>query len=223
MKLLVADDHVLLRDGMIAALSALAGPDAIYLEATDAAQVLRLVAEHPDLDLILLDLFMPGANGFELLSQVCALVPGTPVVIVSASEEIARMRKSFDCGASGFVVKSAGRELLLSAVRLVLAGGVYLPSELLRTGTAHPSSPPEQPPSTSPMMLTARQQEVLALLEQGQSNKQIARALGLSHHTVKIHVAAILRKLEACNRTQAAGLARRAELTLGQPSKTDPS
>lgn len=222
MKLLVADDHVLLRDGMIAALAELAGPDAIYLEATDAAQVLRLVAEHPDLDLILLDLFMPGANGFELLSQVCALVPDTPVVIVSASEEIARMRQSFDCGAAGFVVKSAGRELLLSAVRLVLAGGVYLPPELLRTGTAHTAGP-EDHPSTAPMALTARQQEVLALLEQGQSNKQIARALGLSHHTVKIHVAAILRKLEASNRTQAVGLARRAELTPGQPSTTDPS
>ncbi|NCA69197.1 MAG: response regulator transcription factor [Sphingobacteriia bacterium] len=226
MKLLVADDHVLLRDGMIAALAELAGPDARYLEATDAAQVLRLIGEHPDLDLILLDLMMPGANGFELLSRVCTTLPAVPVVVISASEDPAWMRKSFDCGASGFIVKSAGRELMLSAVRLVLAGGVYMPPELVLTqparaeGAAVEVSRPMSTSASAPASLTPRQREVLELLENGHSNKQIARILGLSQHTVKIHVAAILRKLDAANRTAAVALARRSD---PGPDELDPA
>jgi DNA-binding NarL/FixJ family response regulator len=163
------------------------------------------LATHCDLDLILLDLFMPGANGFELLSQVCGSATAAPLVVLSGSEDVAHMRKALDCGAAGFIPKSAPRAVMLSALRLVLAGGVYLPPELMQ---APPPSAARNAAPDNLGALTERQREVLMRLSQGLSNKQIARDLGLSENTVKVHVAAILRALGASNRTEAALQAR---------------
>jgi DNA-binding NarL/FixJ family response regulator len=204
MKVLIADDHALLRTGLAHSLGELA-PGTTAYEAADATQVLETLGTHSDLDLILLDLFMPGANGFELLSQVCGSATAAPVVVLSASEDAGHMRKALDCGAAGFIPKSAPREVMLSALRLVLAGGVYLPPELMR---APPPSPAQEASPDDPGVLTERQREVLQRLTQGSSNKQIARDLGLSENTVKVHVAAILRALGASNRTEAALQAR---------------
>ena len=208
MKALVADDHALLRTGLVDALSRL-DPEPIAYEASDAEQVMRLVSAHPDLDLILLDLFMPGANGFELLSRVCAAAAGAPVVVLSASDEPSHMRKALDCGAVGFIPKSTGREVMLSALGMVLAGGTYVPPELVL------APPPQEHGSlrlqglgAGAAMLTARQKDVLRLMGQGRSNKQIARDLDLSENTVKIHVAGVLRALGAANRTEAVMRAR---------------
>lgn len=204
MKVLIADDHALLRTGLAHSLGELA-PETTAYEAADAAQVLEALGTHSDLDLVLLDLFMPGANGFELLSQVCGSATAAPVVVLSASEDAGHMRKALDCGAAGFIPKSAPREVMLSALRLVLAGGVYLPPELMQ---APPPSPAREAWPDDPGVLTERQREVLQRLTQGSSNKQIARDLGLSENTVKVHVAAILRALGASNRTEAALQAR---------------
>lgn len=209
MKVLIADDHALVRTGLIQALTAIERKPTTY-EAADAAQVLDTLAAHPDLDLILLDLYMPGANGFDLLSQVCGSATAAPVVVLSGNEDAGHVRKALDCGAAGFIPKSTGREVMLSALRLVLAGGIYLPPDLIH------APPPPMPEPIHPgeasgqdlASLTERQREVLRRLGQGYSNKQIARDLGVSENTVKVHVAAILRALGASNRTEAALRAR---------------
>jgi DNA-binding NarL/FixJ family response regulator len=207
LKTLVADDHALLRTGLIEALSRLDSEPTAY-EASDAEQVMHVLSAHPDLDLILLDLFMPGANGFELLSRVCGAAAGAPVVVVSASDDTAHMRKALDCGAAGFVPKSTARDVMVSALGLVLAGGIYVPPELVHAPPPDQGGPATLGPQGGTATLTARQQAVLRLIGQGRSNKQIARDLGLSQNTVKIHVAGVLRALGAANRTEAVMLAR---------------
>lgn len=214
MKVLIADDHALLRDGLTSILAGLGEAGATCYEAEDAAQVMERLTSHPDLDLILLDLFMPGANGFELVSNVCGQAPGVPVAVLSASEEVAHMRKALDCGASGFIPKSSSRELMLSALHLILAGGVYMPCDLIQAGAEGSAGrmrrAPDAPPSGT--ALTPRQEDVLRLVGQGRSNKQIARELRVSQNTVKVHVAAILRALGAANRAEAVALARDLDL-----------
>ena len=202
MKVLIADDHALVRAGLIDALTGLT-PELDPIEAIDASEVMQRLVDIPGLDLILLDLFMPGANGFQLLSKVCGTAAGVPVVVLSASESVEHVRKALDSGAAGFVPKSADRELMLSALRLVLAGGIYVPAEVMQSAGWSSVAAAGAPPSGEPAALTARQQDVLRLLGRGLSNKQIARALALSENTVKAHVASVLRQLGASNRTEA--------------------
>lgn len=217
MRILIADDHALTREGLCSALRELAD-DVTVVAAADGGQVHDLIDGQTDFNLILLDLFMPGIDGFDLLSKVCNRRPETPVVVLSASLDPADMRRSLDHGAAGFIQKSSGREVILSALRLVLAGGVYVPPGIL--GSTMPSLEGSTPVSQDPMIsdlvgvahelsLTNRQLDVLRLLAQGVSNKIIARHLGLSENTVKIHVAAILKAFNVNNRTQAVVLAQR--------------
>lgn len=210
LKVLIADDHALVRAGLAEALAHLAGSPAL-LEAADAREVLATVGANPDLDLILLDLLMPGANGFELLSRVCGVVGETPVVVLSASEDTDHMRKALDCGAAGYIPKAAAAEVMLSALHLVLAGGIYVPPDLVHAppaGQANLTGPAIADHAAGLDALTPRQCEVLRLIGQGRSNKQVARDLDLSQNTVKIHVAAILRAFGAANRTEAVMRAR---------------
>ena len=211
MKILIADDHDLVREGLRHALHALI-TDVEILEARSAAEVQSLIALNTKFDLVVLDLVMPGAGGFDLLGKLCAQLGNTPVLVLSASDDAATIRRVLDCGAAGFVPKHTPHEVMLGAFKLVMAGGVYVPPSLLaRNNAANNREITLQPgdfPSTSGRAalateLTERQREVLALLERGLPNKQIARQLGLSEHTVKIHVAAILSALGVTNRTQA--------------------
>lgn len=207
MKILIADDHALVRCGLIDALVGLE-PQCLGIEAADAAQVLAQVAATPDLDLVVLDLFMPGAEGFDLLRQVCAALPTVPVVILSASEAVADMQEAFTCGAAGFIPKSTSRELMIAALQVVLNGGRYVPPDLV-PGRSAPAPTAADTVTDSALTdtqrtnLTNRQQDVLRLLGRGWSNKQIARELGLTENTVKVHVARLLRQLDAANRTDA--------------------
>ncbi|MFE8034439.1 LuxR C-terminal-related transcriptional regulator [Thiohalocapsa marina] len=202
----MADDHALLRLGLIDALTQM-DPQLQAHEAADATQVLEQLAAVPDADLILLDLFMPGANGFELLSQVCERSPA-PVVVLSASELVADMRSALDCGAAGYIPKSTPRELLLSALQLVLAGGTYAPPALVQAGKQPGASGNATTPTADPAALTSRQQQILRMIGRGYSNKQIATELHLAENTVKVHVTNILRQLGVGNRTEAVTLAR---------------
>jgi len=212
MKILVADDHDLVREGLRLALQTLA-PQAEILEARSAAEVQSIVALNTKFDLVVLDLVMPGAGGFDLLRKLCDQLANTPVLVLSASDDAATMRRVLDCGAAGFVPKHTPHEVMLGAFKLVMSGGVYVPPALLvRDGAVKDARNTLQPadfPTTSTghvassCELTGRQREVLALLERGLQNKQIARQLGLSEHTVKIHVTAILNALGVTNRTQA--------------------
>jgi len=197
-------------------------PDIEILEAENAEQVLEVMAGNPDLDVAILDLIMPGANGFELLIQVCEKFPDIPVVLMSASEDPDHMRKVIDYGASGYIPKSASRDVMLSAVKLVLSGGVYIPPAMLQTdgergdtgfGLGGDLLGNSRPKVAIPPELTSRQLDVLLMLGQGKSNKEIARDLGLSENTVKIHVTAILKVLNVSNRTQAGIIAQTLDLS----------
>ena len=212
MTVLVVDDHPLFRDGLKLVLQQLADGTRVVTE-SDATRGLEAAQSIDDLDLVLLDLGMPGMDGFTAVERFAQVVPGVPVVIVSAHEEPAQVRRAIALGASGYIPKSTPAATLLDALRLVLGGGVYVPPLLVRavrpqaTGGAAGAAE-----SASPEDLTQRQVDVLALLAQGKSNKAIARELDLSEKTVKAHVTAVFRALGVINRTQAALEARKREL-----------
>lgn len=204
MKILIADDHALIRAALRHLLREL-DSDVTIVEAAVGRNVAPLVASHPDLELALLDLKLPGVNGFDLLAELRNTYPDLPIVVLSAADDATTMRAVLDRGAMGFIPKSASNEVMLGALRLVLLGGRYLPPELLRTTSDVLNSVATgvTPKSLADLKLTERQRDVLKLMVQGQSNKQICRALGLAETTVKIHVTAILRALNVASRTQA--------------------
>lgn len=202
MKVLVVDDHVLIRDALRGVLRELE-EDVEVLEAQDARQAARCIEGHPDLDLVLLDLYLPGGSGFEFLSDLRETRPALSVVVLSASQERADISRSLELGALGFIPKSASRDVMLGAFRLIFAGGVYVPPEVF--GRMPAPAPPRagRPPTAAELGLTGRQMEVLRLMMQGKSNKAICRVLDLAEPTVKNHVTAILKALNVTNRTEA--------------------
>jgi len=212
MKILVVDDHVLIREALRGLFRELK-PDATVLEAEDASRTTELLAEQPDIALILLDLSLPDRDGLVLLAELRARHPGIPVVVLSGFPDRANVVRALDHGAVGFIPKSAGREVMTSALNLVFSGGVYIPPEIL--GTPNAVEPQASP---ADLGLTERQVDVLALMMQGKSNKAICRLLELAEPTVKNHVTAILKTLGVSNRTEAvlAASARGWELGAGQ-------
>jgi DNA-binding NarL/FixJ family response regulator len=203
LKVLVVDDHPLICEALRQVLRAL-DQSIELIEAADAPQALAAAESHRDLDLILLDLALPGADGFEALRELRERHPSFPVVVLSASEQAEIVMRALDAGAMGFIPKTSSNDVLLGALRLVLAGGVYLPPEVLRHSQA-PALPGKTAGAASyrDLGLTERQAQVLALLVQGKPNKIICRELNLAEGTVKIHVTAILKALGVSNRTQA--------------------
>lgn len=211
MKILIVDDHPLIREALRHVLTVL-DADINLIEAQNFADGLAAVADHADLDLILLDLGLPDMDGIEALAELRRRHPAARVVVLSASEQPATVMRALDAGAMGFIPKTTSSHLLLNALRLVLAGGVYLPFEVLRQheGTPEPALRLAAAASQGGKMLTphalgltSRQGDVLALMVQGKSNKLICRDLDIAEGTVKIHVTAILKSLNVLNRTQA--------------------
>jgi DNA-binding NarL/FixJ family response regulator len=209
MKFLVVDDHVLIRESLRGVLSELE-PGAVILEATSADEAMRLVAGHAELELVLLDLALPGRDGFEVLAEIRERHPTIPVVVLSGYHDQANVVRALELGALGFIPKTAQRRVLLSAISLVLSGGTYIPPEILgrqeRLAEPGTGGAATRKSATSPrdLGLTDRQVEVLALMMQGKSNKAIGRALDLAEPTVRNHVTAVLKALNVSNRTQAA-------------------
>lgn len=206
MKVLVADDHDLIRMAIIKELSSLPEITKIY-EAHDAAAVMVTLNSTTDIHLLILDLYMPGANHFELLNNVVENFPDISVIVLSATEDKNIMRRVIDLGASGFIAKSTPYKVMMNAISLVLSGGTYIPNDLF-ISIPHDSGinielDSNLAENTSLDQLTKRQNEVLKCLSFGISNKEIARILDLSENTVKIHISTILRILNASNRTQA--------------------
>lgn len=222
MKILAVDDHPLIRDALRHVLKVL-DPDMTLISAASAHETLVAATEHPDLNLVLLDLSLPDANGFEVLHRLREEHPGIPVVVLSASDDAATVLRALDDGAMGFIPKTSSNDVLLSALRLVLGGGVYLPAEVLRHSNAqhpHPPATPDAPQRETTcrdLGLTERQAQVLALLVQGKPNKLICRTLNLAEGTVKIHISAILRALNVTNRTQAVVAVGKLGLKLAAP------
>ena len=214
MRVLIADDHPLFRAALSRALSGLE-QGVEFLEAADCGQVLQAAADEPDLELVLLDIAMPGfeEGGWQVLDDLRERHPELPVVILSASERPEDVHRALENGALGFVPKSTPTEHLLHALRLILAGGTYAPAHLL-DGPAAPAVAESGVTAGEPSSLTPRQQEVLRLLAEGHSNRVIGEALELSPETVKVHVRALYRSLGVQNRTQAVQEANRRGLLL---------
>jgi DNA-binding NarL/FixJ family response regulator len=215
MKILVCDDHALFREGVVSALRELE-PGVVLLEAADGAEALRMAQAHGDLDIVLLDLQMPGTDGWTGLARLQKSCPTLPVVILSASEEPEDARRAIDAGAAGFVTKSTRGPLLRAALQLVLSGGVYVPPHLLASAPAHGASAGARSGGRRQRaaQLSPRQLEVLRLMARGLTNVEIGNVLGVALGTVKAHLAVIFEVLDVSNRTEAALVMR--ELGLDQ-------
>jgi len=201
MKILVVDDHALIREALHGVLKKLTR-DAVILEASNCAETMEAVASHPDISLILLDLNLPDRDGFSMLAELRERNPAVSVVVLSATQDRANVIKALDLGAMGYIPKSARNEVMLSALQLVFAGGIYIPPEVLVR--EHLSSGVGRAiVSPADLGLTDRQLDVLALMTQGKNNKLICRMLNLAEPTVKNHVTAILKALKVTNRTEA--------------------
>lgn len=206
MKILIVDDHALVRAGLRQVLSAL--DDALeVLDAADCTRAFDLARQHTDLALVLLDYHLPGMNGQEALEIFRAQRPDLPIIMLSGSINPLLKRQVLNQGAAAFLTKSGNSGELILAIRSILAGDLYTPSESRSTQQDNPLTPVQEQPSSP--NFTRRQEEVLQLLLDGFSNKEIGKVLSLSDETIKNHVTIILRRLEVSNRTQAAGEASR--------------
>lgn len=206
MNILVVDDHPLVREGLRHLLAGLEG-GATVLEASGAEAALRALADYPDLDLVLLDHQLPDRDGLSLLAELGRRAPALPVVMLSGVRDPALVRATLDAGAAGFIPKSSISQVIIPALKLVLAGGVYVPAEIVSGAAGSARGVPQ---------LTARQREVLDLIVEGNSNKEIASTLQLSEPTVKGHVVAVFRALGVRTRTQAIAAATRMGLVKSQ-------
>ncbi len=196
MRILACDDHAVFREGLR---HALAGMDAEFEAAASGEEVLRALTETPP-DVVLLDLGLPGADGWSVFEVLRRDHPGVPVVIVSSSESVSEVRRALDGGAAGFIPKSSSLDVLRAAIELVLKGGVYVPSLLVRA----PAGEADLGGGLGRPDLTPRQLEVLRLLARGLTNKEIAGVLGVAESTVKTHVKTLFELLDVSNRTEAA-------------------
>jgi DNA-binding NarL/FixJ family response regulator len=208
-KILIVDDHVLIREALRGVLKEVMA-EAIVFEASRCSEAMQFVALHPGLDLILLDLNLPDSDGFTILTELGERYPAISVVVLSALSDRGSVTRALELGALGYIPKSGQREVMISALRLIFAGGVYIPPEILARDEPPPQPHDEQRtgatrPAVSPagLGLTDRQVDVLSLMMQGKSNKAICRVLNLAEPTVKNHVTAILKALDVSNRTEA--------------------
>ena len=216
MKILLVDDHSLITDALRLLLTDI-DPDVQVFTAADAPGAERLLDEHPDADLMLLDLGLPGASGTSALETLVAKSPDLKILVLSGVQDQRSVMRVLQLGAAGFVPKSMASDNLVAAIRFVLSGGVYIPADLLDDATrgAQMLGLPERgrdmlgQPSSLRIQLTERQEQVLQLLARGAPIKIICRELGLSEGTVKTHVTAIYRAFGASNRTEALLAARR--------------
>ncbi len=236
MKVLLIDDHPLILSALQSVIQGL-GDDVTVVGAGSARDARQTLRKDADFDLVLLDLQLGDADGFDVLAEFRSAFPALPVVVVSASDRASDVIRAIDLGAMGFVPKRSSNDLLVEALRQVMSGGIYVPPMALgreaipigrlpqaaEAGAPIPSFHPvgataaaadfQTQPSLSSLGLTPRQTEVLALLLQGKPNKLIARELNLSVETIKDHVAAVLRALNVSSRTQAV-------LAVGQMQRT---
>jgi DNA-binding NarL/FixJ family response regulator len=208
--LIIADDHPLFRDALRHAVASVV-PSAKIGEAGTFEELTGMLERESDVDLVLLDLSMPGISGFSGLIYLRAQYPAIPVVIVSASDDVGTIRRSLDFGASGFVPKRYGVDTLRDAIQKVLDGDVWIPSDIDLNAAADPEMTKLR---DRLITLTPQQVRVLMMLSEGLLNKQIAYELGVSEATIKAHVSAILQKLGVESRTQAVIAA--AKISAGQ-------
>ncbi|MEJ5082966.1 MULTISPECIES: response regulator transcription factor [unclassified Ochrobactrum] len=199
MQFIIADDHPLFRGALRQVLSSLP-EEATVIEVGDFDAAKRLVTDGGDIDLLLLDLTMPGGTGLSGLVTLKALEPALPIIIVSATDDATTIRHAIELGASGFISKSASMETIGEAVHAVLAGDIWTPSDI---DIDEARDPEIETLIAKIRTLTPQQTRVLTMLAEGLLNKQIAYELNVSEATVKAHVSAVLQKLGVDSRTQA--------------------
>lgn len=197
----LADDHPIVRSALASSLTGLA-PEVIFREAADARGALALLDGEPPLDLLVIDLRMPGADGLSTVRALRERAPEVPLVVVSAEDDPAHIAPLLALGVAGFIPKSEPPAVIVQALRLVLAGGTYVPPRLAAASAA-------PAPGAADAGLTPRQWEVVKLLARGLPNKAIANTLGVTEGTVKVHLIAVFRALGVRNRTAAVIAARR--------------
>ncbi|TCJ14995.1 response regulator transcription factor [Parasulfuritortus cantonensis] len=207
MRILFADDHPLFREGVKPVLLKLA-PDVEIIEAKDYPAAFEAARQHQDIDLALLDLYMPGMPGIDGIARFRASFPHLPVAVLSAADERENIQRLLGDGVLGYISKASPSDVILNALKLMLAGGVYVPPSLLddaRDGGTRPIAPE----AGRHEALTRRQVEVLRELAKGLNNRQIAHNLNVTEGTVKIHLATIFRVLNVNSRTEALLLAQK--------------
>ncbi len=198
MKILIADDHALYRDGLALRLEQIA-PEAIILQASNYAQIFKIIKTDNDISIIILDIEMQDMPWLDALQMMHKMLPHTAIVVVSASEDGRTIRSVMATGVNGYIPKRSDAKVFDNALKLILDGGTYVPPVLINNPPINNLSTK----STGLKTLTNRQSQVLDLIAQGKSNKQIAYDMGVSESTVKLHINALLRSLHVSNRTQA--------------------
>jgi len=198
MKILIADDHALFRDGLALRLEEIA-PEAAILQASSYSQVFKILNTEPAVDVLVLDVEMQDMPWLESLKKIHALAPKTKIIVVSASEDSRTIRTILATGVKGYIPKRSEIKVFNNALKLIIEGGSYVPPNLLENTPLNALSGRNIGIKT----LTTRQSQVLDLIAQGKSNKQIAYDMGVSESTVKLHINALLRSLHVSNRTQA--------------------
>jgi two-component system nitrate/nitrite response regulator NarL len=209
MKLLIVDDHAVVREGLATLLRQL-GTDTTVLQARDSGEGLAFAESEVDLDAVFLDLNMPGLDGLSAIQEFGKRHPDLPVIVLSSSEDPGDVRSALAAGALGYIPKSATSQTLLSALQLVLSGNVYIPTLMLNAANPAPANPRSHGGGVA--SLSARQLDILSRICRGLSNKEISRELDLSEKTVKTHITAIFKALNVVSRSQAASIARQANL-----------
>lgn len=204
MHILLVDDHTLFREALLHVLNQL-DAGVLIREASTAEEAAQLVARMANLDLILLDIDLPGVDGLTALPDLRDLAPTVPIVVLSGSETASHVSRALEGGAIGYIPKSCSSHEMLAALKIIIEGEIYVPPRLMGKLNApilsgNGTGSYGEPTTAS---LTSRQVEVLELMTQGLPNKSIARTLNVAEGTVKLHVAAILRSLGARNRTDA--------------------
>lgn len=231
MDIILADDHALVREGLRPFLEDISGGSRV-LEAENFERALALSHKSSDLILIILDIAMPGMDGLSGARHMMETHPKVPVVILSGTHDQALIMRAFDLGIAGFIPKSAGSEVMMNALHLILAGERYMPSTfIMGDGVVEQPAPmtvdaeaighddsPQITESVATERLSARERTVLELLVGGLTNKEIARALDLQEATVKIHVKNIYRKMGVANRAQAVRTAIQPDWNTSRPT-----
>ena len=205
-KALLVDDHVFLREALAMVMTQ-EFPFLDLLQAGNLAEARAVLNAHADVDLVLLDLTLPDGHGLEAVPQLRERTQAT-LVVISADDSHDTVLAAIQAGAAGYIPKTSASSAMLEALRVVMAGGVYLPRALLD------AAPPPTVPDGPDLGLSPRQGDVLRMLIEGKSNKLISRELAISESTVKTHLAAIFRRLDASTRTQAVVAAARLGLRL---------
>ena len=218
MKILIADDHELFLKGLEFILTDnISNLDLV--KARDYNEIFSIIKNDNSFDLVITDLAMPGANWLNAIKQIHSTLPETPIVIISAVFDKEILQQTLDIGVAGYIPKTSPNNLIISAINLVIAGGVYIPHELLYTAKPTSSTEEKQEEYYSPLKtlkklaektpdspqkgLTERQIEIVKCIAEGLSNKQIAYKLNLKEGTVKVHITVILKILNVKNRTSA--------------------